>query len=128
MPSATVCLRFLRQKRRKMADFDVPEMPPLPEEDRLRPDWWRAYSGDEDKADAGKKQAKPNGYAKPLDENWPDPLGEAAYHGLAGDVVRAFAPHSESDPVSLLLQFLAAFGNAGGRGSYLLMEVERHPP
>src|SRR5689334_6379586 len=63
-----------------------------------------------------------NGYAKPLDENWPNPLGEAAYHGLAGDVVRAFAPHSEADPVSLLLQFLAAFGNAAGRGSYLRME------
>jgi hypothetical protein len=59
---------------------------------------------------------------------WPGPLGEAAYHGLAGDVVRAIEPHSEADPVALLLQFLAGFGNAAGRGHYVQVEGDRHPP
>jgi hypothetical protein len=74
------------------------------------------------------EQPKPNGHLRPVDINWPDPLGEAAFHGLAGDVVRAFAPHTEADPVALLLQFLAAFGNAAGRGSYVTVEGDRHPP
>ena len=30
----------------------------------------------------------------------------AAYHGLAGEVVAAHPPHTESDPVALLLQYL----------------------
>src|SRR3954449_8997511 len=69
---------------------------------------------------------QPNGHA--TIEDWPDPLSDAAYHGLAGDVVRAFAPHTEADPIAILLQFLAAFGNAAGRGSYVRVEGDRHPP
>ena len=59
---------------------------------------------------------------------WPSPLGEAAFHGLAGDVVRALEPCSEADPASLLLQFLTAFGNAAGRTCYIQIEGDRHPP
>src|SRR4051812_13191308 len=69
---------------------------------------------------------QPNGHA--TIEDWPDPLSDAAYYGLAGDVVRAFAPHTEADSVAILLQFLAAFGNAAGRGSYVRVEGNRHPP
>jgi DNA-binding transcriptional ArsR family regulator len=58
---------------------------------------------------------------------WPTPPGLAAYHGLAGDVVAAFLPHTESDPVAVLLQFLAAFGNAVGRGPHFPVEGDRHP-
>jgi 5S rRNA maturation endonuclease (ribonuclease M5) len=29
---------------------------------------------------------------------WPDPPAEAAFHGLAGDIVRTIEPHSEADP------------------------------
>src|SRR4051794_6319048 len=71
--------------------------------------------------------SKPNGHALPA-ENWPEPLGEAAFHGLAGEVVRAFAPHTEADPIAILLQFLTAFGNAAGRWSYVRVEGDRHPP
>jgi hypothetical protein len=46
----------------------------------------------------------------PPEDPWPDPPDGAAYHGLAGDVVRAIGPHSEADPVALLVQLLVAFG------------------
>jgi hypothetical protein len=78
--------------------------------------------------EAVQQELKPNGRANPNDDDWPDPLGEAAFCGLAGDVVRAFAPHTEADQVALLLQVLAAFGNAAGRGSYFRVEGDRHPP
>lgn len=53
-------------------------------------------------------------------------MAETAYLGLAGDVVRLIAPHTESDPVALLLNVLAAFGSAVGRGPYYQVEGDRH--
>jgi hypothetical protein len=44
---------------------------------------------------------------------WPA-LDEAAYWGLAGEIVRTIEPHTESDPVALLVQFLIMVGNAIG--------------
>ncbi|MBI4796408.1 MAG: DUF3987 domain-containing protein [Deltaproteobacteria bacterium] len=35
-------------------------------------------------------------------------------------------PHTESDPVALLLQFLTGFGNLIGRGAYAKVEADRH--
>jgi hypothetical protein len=46
--------------------------------------------------------------------------------GLSGEVVRALAPHTESDPAALLLQLLASFGNAVGRGPHFQVEGDRH--
>jgi hypothetical protein len=66
--------------------------------------------------------------ASQLSENWPEPLAEAAYHGLAGRVVRAIAPHTEADPVAILSQHLVAFGSAVGRGPYYAVEGDRHGP
>jgi len=60
------------------------------------------------------------------DSNWPQPLAEAAYHGLAGEVVRTIEPHTESDPVALLLQFLAFFGSCINRSAYYLVEGDKH--
>lgn len=56
---------------------------------------------------------------------WPtaDPL---LFHGLAGDIVRLIAPHTEADPVALLVQLLAAFGSALGRTAYFTAEADRH--
>jgi hypothetical protein len=45
---------------------------------------------------------------------WPDPPAEAAYHGVAGDIVRAIAPYTEADPVGILGSFLAFFGALAG--------------
>ena len=52
-------------------------------------------------------------------------MDQAAYYGLAGDVVRAIAPHSEADPLALLLQYLTAFGNAVGNAPYFLQARKR---
>lgn len=59
---------------------------------------------------------------------WPTPPAEAAYHGLARDIVRAIEPHSEADPIAILLQFLVAFGNAVGRSPHFMAEADRHGP
>ncbi len=55
------------------------------------------------------------------------PLGEEAFHGLAGEIVRAIEPHSEADPAAILVQFLAAVGNAIGSGPCFRVEADRHP-
>jgi hypothetical protein len=57
---------------------------------------------------------------------WPDALDEAAYHGLAGEIVRTIDPHTESDPVAVLVQLLAAFGNVIGHNPYFCVESTRH--
>jgi hypothetical protein len=59
-------------------------------------------------------------------KSWPDPLSDAALHGLAGEFVRTIEPHTESDPAALLMQFLVAFGNVIGPGPHWLAEADRH--
>ena len=49
---------------------------------------------------------------------WPAPIDEAAYYGLAGDIVRTIEPQSEADPVALLIHVLAGVGNLVGRGPH----------
>jgi hypothetical protein len=56
---------------------------------------------------------------------WPV-MDDAAYHGLAGDVVRTIRPHSEADPVAMLLQFLTLVGNVMGHTAYYQVESDRH--
>ena len=51
----------------------------------------------------------------PAEPLWPAPLAEAAFHGLAGQIVRTIEPHTEADPAALLIQLLAAVGSAIGR-------------
>lgn len=58
--------------------------------------------------------------------NWPAPLLEEAYYGLAGEIVRALDPHTEADPIGVLVTLLAGFGNAVGRGPYLVLDHARH--
>jgi hypothetical protein len=53
-------------------------------------------------------------------------MAEAAYYGLAGKIVRTIEPHSEADPVALLLQLLTLVGNAIGPTSYWQVESDRH--
>lgn len=56
---------------------------------------------------------------------WPV-LDKAALHGVAGDFVRVVEPHTEADPVALLAQFLAYFGNAIGPSAHVPVEADRH--
>jgi hypothetical protein len=58
--------------------------------------------------------------------SWPEPLAEPAFHGLAGEIVRAIEPHTEADLAALLIQFLVGFGNLVGRGPYTAVEADRH--
>ncbi len=57
---------------------------------------------------------------------WPAPLSEAAFCGLAGEFVRMVEPHTEADPAALLFQFLAAIGSIIGRGPQYRARAARH--
>jgi hypothetical protein len=59
---------------------------------------------------------------------YPAELDAEAYHGLAGDIVSLLAPETEADPVALLGQLLAAFGNASGRHAYFRVGADLHYP
>ena len=50
--------------------------------------------------------------------DWPEPLGEAAYHGPAGEFVRLIEPYTEADSAAILVQFLVGFGNLCGPASF----------
>jgi hypothetical protein len=58
--------------------------------------------------------------------SWPAPPRDAALHGPAGEFVTRTAPHTESDPMALLVQFLACFGAAAGRNIHYAVEATRH--
>ena len=58
----------------------------------------------------------------------PEPLADAAFHGIAGEFVRTVEPHSEADPVALLGSFLVGVGNLLGPNAYLRVEGDRHYP
>jgi len=53
-------------------------------------------------------------------------LDSTALYGLAGDIVKMIEPHSEADPVALLIQTLVAFGSVVGRGPHALVESDEH--
>lgn len=59
---------------------------------------------------------------------WPAPPGDAAYHGLLGEIVRKLEPETEADPVAILAQLLVSFGAAVGRGAHFQVEATRHHP
>jgi hypothetical protein len=65
-------------------------------------------------------------FAMPAQPKWPKPLAPEAFYGLAGDVVKAIFPHTESDPASLLLNVLGMFGNAVGYEPHAVAESARH--
>lgn len=63
----------------------------------------------------------------PPGDHWPA-MDNTAYYGLAGEVVRAIEPHTEADPVAILIQYLAAIGSAIGRGPHYRVEGDMHGP
>jgi hypothetical protein len=57
----------------------------------------------------------------------PNPiLGDAALYGVAGLAVCGLAPHTEAHPAAILLQLLAAFGNAVGPAPHCMVDATRH--
>jgi Bifunctional DNA primase/polymerase, N-terminal/Primase C terminal 1 (PriCT-1) len=65
------------------------------------------------------------GNAKLKKATWPT-LKPEALQGLAGEFVNLVEPHTESDPVALLIQFLVAFGSVVGRNAYYSVEATKH--
>jgi hypothetical protein len=61
----------------------------------------------------------------PLSRQWPK-LHPDALHGLAGEIVRAVAAHSEADGSALLLTLLVWFGAAVGRAPHARVGGARH--
>ena len=57
---------------------------------------------------------------------WPEPLRPEAYHGIVGEIVRMIEPHSEADPVALLIHLLVAFGNIVGRTPHFVIGGTTH--
>ena len=92
--------------------------------DTVEPDW-RRQRADSGRAPAG-RSGKWDSPATPL--AWPDPPGAPAFRGLAGRMVDAVAPHTEADPVAVLVSFLEAFGCAVGTGPHALVGATRHTP
>ena len=58
--------------------------------------------------------------------SWPKHPDEQVYHGPAGAIIQDLAPHTEADPVALLVQLLVAFGAAIGRGPYVVCDGAKH--
>ena len=66
----------------------------------------------------------PSSFAS-AEPDWPE-ASPLLFYGLAGDIVRAIEPHTEADPVALLVQLLAAFGSAIGRSAHFQAEADQH--
>src|SRR5215216_483757 len=75
------------------------------------------------------REGEPDTYVSyvpgPVEHRWPA-LEEEAYCGLPGEIVRAIEPHTEADPVAVLMNLLCAYGNAIGRGAHMRVEGDVH--
>jgi uncharacterized protein DUF3987 len=73
----------------------------------------------------GVKQSATSQRSHVVGPAWPV-LDCAALHGLAGQFVRTIEPHSEADPVGVLVQFLVGVGSVIGRGPHFRAEADEH--
>lgn len=86
--------------------------------DRIEKEIWK-------RVEEEKEATSLNSHTSQLD--WPAPLSPEAFYGLAGDIIKAIEPHTESDPAALLMNFLTAFGSVIGDRAYKKVEATRHP-
>ena len=82
-----------------------------------------SYSGH---SDGQQPEASPRPFSAQSTSKWPDALAPQAYQGLVGEVVATIGPHTEADPVGILLDFLVEVGNAMGRNPHAIAEADRH--
>ena len=68
-----------------------------------------------------------NGFSANAALNTQPTLDDEAFHGLAGDVVKAIAPYTEAADVALLVNTLAAFGNIIGSSAHARVVTDQHP-
>lgn len=57
---------------------------------------------------------------------WPT-LPDEALYGLAGEVVRLYEPHTEADPVALLVSLLSEVDTMLGRSPHVVLDGAYHP-
>jgi hypothetical protein len=123
--------RLAKALRARGAVVRVVELPPGPDGQKVGLDDFlaaRGANGPEALRELLAAARDPLG-PEPLDATpppWPAPLAGEAFHGLAGEYVRAVEPHTEADPAALLLQLLVGFGNAVGPGPHFLAEEDTH--
>lgn len=69
-----------------------------------------------------------SGFRSPTwtDRPWPSPPDPIIYRGLAGEIVDVVMPHSEADPIGVLINTLTAAGNVVGDGPHMLVGATRH--
>lgn len=151
----TVSLEEAKALLRGAAERCLP--PTTPEQQAAHPNWrgydpreaelkaeraWAKYepgTTPEDRAaamwlGAGKQEEAPEGEADEDDQlvqeeedaNWPV-LGQEAYHGVVGEVVRVLLPATEADPVAIVAEFLVAWGNLIGAGPHIRLSGVQHP-
>ena len=59
-------------------------------------------------------------------DDHPVPLGEAAYQGIAGMIVRQIEPHTEADPVGMLVTVLTLAGSMAGGDVFIKTGAAKH--
>jgi hypothetical protein len=108
----------------------IARMDGLPPHGDIR-DWLKAHPKQED-LDRLIQEATPlnssnsfNSYSYPQETPWPE-LDERALIGLAGEFVRLVGPHTEADPVALLVEFLLTLGNVIDRKPHCQAEADYH--
>ena len=62
----------------------------------------------------------------PPGPRYPEAPAAKVFRGVFGELVGALEPHTEADPVAILVQALAAFGNLLGRRPYFVADGTRH--
>jgi hypothetical protein len=77
----------------------------------------KMYSGS---STSGPEQEEPR-------EEHPFPvMDDAAYRGIFGEIVETIEPHTEADPVAILLSAMTFFGSSYGRRGYVEISGTRH--
>jgi hypothetical protein len=94
---------------------------------KLAPRWEPPPPDDASAAQGDEPDVLSAPFAHNAQAGWPAPLDAAAFHGLAGDVVRAIEPHTEADPAAVLVGFLTAFGNIIAAGPHAVVGSTHHP-
>jgi Protein of unknown function (DUF3987) len=89
---------------------------------RMKPNGGATSRGDQQQ---GESQSNGQTAKFKQEDAWPI-MDDAAYYGLAGEIVRTIDPHSEADPVALLVQGLVFFGNVIGNSAHYRVEADHH--
>jgi hypothetical protein len=105
---------------------------PAPEENirRIAESVSRYAPADERGVGSGRRDLRDQAgeIASPATAKWPAPIDEAAYYGLAGDIVRTLEPQTEADPVALLIHVLVGVGNLAAGILIFALEARRTTP